>query len=68
MGDAAPVGFLAETVEASQKPKEERANEVLPETKLSKKVDSTKLTPKPLEEEDDDWSSIPAFLRRPKNK
>ncbi len=47
--------------------KEERATES-PEIKTPKKVDSTKLTPKPLEDEDDDWSSIPAFLRRPKNK
>lgn len=49
--------------------KEEKVNEAnLSEVKNPKKVDSNKLTPKPIEEEDDDWSSIPAFLRRPKNK
>lgn len=37
-----------------------------PENKFVKKPESGKMTPKPLEDEDDDWSSIPAFLRRPK--
>ncbi len=47
--------------------KDDRPTESV-EIKTPKKVDSAKLTPKPLEEEEDDWSSIPAFLRRPKNK